>query len=177
MYNASLISFSTVLTPLQLTCHLCGTLQHLDCYGLNGTVANRNPAEHFCYTCLLLPQEEDVCCRMPKLVRKRLAILHFTNESGDECKVDDHLLTALRLDPQDPHSWTTTSNVLAELQDEGYLSNTSSSWWRMVDNKRTEAEYTYVDHLIGIGDHVSWHLPCESGLLTHDNSTNRRKTD
>ena len=149
------MQLSSGLTSLQLTCHLCGTLQHADCYGLKSTITTRIPAEHICYTCLLLPHEEDTCYKMLKLVRKRLAVLYLVDSAKDDCRIDDRMLAALRLDSEDPQSWAAASKALGELQEEGYLIKTTNGGWRMIDSKIRQAESNYVDHLAQITDHVS----------------------
>lgn len=61
-------------------CHLCNSHQHSACYGLNLIVRQKSvPKQHLCYSCLLLPKEEDTLKSMAGLVRMRLGFIHMSS--------------------------------------------------------------------------------------------------
>ena len=64
---------------LMIYCHLCDSWQHLNCYGLSMLRSTSLPDQHLCYSCLLLPNEEDKVGQMICHVHMRLALMYISD--------------------------------------------------------------------------------------------------
>ena len=129
--------------------------------------SNRCPAEHFCYSCLLLPKEEMACHQMRGLVRKRLIVDYLLSLPNSQAPVDDRFLSAVRQASKDSHASLILWDALHDLQAEGYLVGDLDKSVGLVRHKVEEIQKKYQDHLAQIGHHVSLgRLTAEMTALT-----------
>lgn len=107
-----------------LVCIVCGYNQHTLCYGYGYGEGRATPAEHVCYNCLLLPEEEMLNQWMPCLVKSRLA-LQYLYDNHTRSATQQQLLRAMRYSPsvlssvkaQQKHFYV----VLTQLEEEGFI--------------------------------------------------------
>lgn len=92
---------------------------------------------------------------MPSLIRKRLALIELMSRRGSSINLDDDFSRSLRLQPEESKSRSIVSNILQQLEQDGFISQDEHGLIRVVRTKKAQAESTYVDHLAAISHHVS----------------------
>lgn len=78
-----------------LFCHLCNSSQHSRCYGTMALRPTSQPAQHLCYSCLLLPRESSILHGMERVVHVRSALNHLSSLDHDAVDVQHDLVSAV----------------------------------------------------------------------------------
>jgi disulfide oxidoreductase YuzD len=81
-----------------MLCEVCGTWQHQLCYGWD-KYQSSCPTDHFCYSCLLLPEEKDLNDWMPILVGCRNALRYIHSSPTPLATDEAALIEAMRMQP------------------------------------------------------------------------------
>ncbi len=132
-------------------CRLCGTSQHVECYGWAGFPRVRLPDEHFCYSCLLLPHETEVNAQMGTLVYKRLALSYVQDNNSTDAAA---LMRAMHLSHTVTDDNQIFNSVLDELQRDKYLTRAGTAIIATMDEDSSAlALREYINPLAQISDH------------------------
>lgn len=103
----------------------------MDCYGWYSFPRVKLPDEHFCYSCLLLPQEAELEAQMPVLIHRRLALAHIQANSPTNA---DCLMRAMRLtNTEEDHE--RFNEIMDSLQEDGYLARHGSAITATIDKE------------------------------------------
>ena len=134
-------------------CRLCGTSQHLECYGWASFPGVRLPDEHFCYSCLLLPREPEVNASMGTLVYKRLALSHILENNPADASA---LMRAMHLSDKVTGDHEIFNSIIDELQHENYLTRSGTTIMAMMDAESSAlALRNYINPLAQISHHFA----------------------
>jgi hypothetical protein len=139
-------------TELMVYCHLCNSHQHSVCYGLNVFKrARSHPRQHLCYSCLLLPGDQDLLRRMTGVVRMRLALIYLSGLEAATIDLDEPFCLGV-FGTHDVDA-TEKADLVQHLIREGVLSKPDQGLASLVDIDQehlSRLQVEYLDPLAGI---------------------------
>jgi hypothetical protein len=134
-----------------VSCELCDTWQHSECYGLKFISRQASlPSQHLCYSCLLLPKEDETLGQMTALVQMRLALMHISRLPSAIVDVGELFLQVFGTSkpPKDQ-----SSDVIQRLVDEDILTKPAGNTAQILPvaaTKKLRLQTEYLDPLAAI---------------------------